>query len=132
LPALEQVPCDGGFALRKGVAAVQAERQQTERQPLADQLDHFHTLCAGSQGVRRLEQPVRKALAEAETAQAQVERGSRQGQSLRGISQRARLAWRATRAMDAWQERAVKMVMLERSFPLEPFPNKGIEGGMRA
>src|SRR5262249_17288356 len=50
-PALEQVTRDGGSALANGVATVQQERHAQEQPALADQLDHFHTLRGGSQGV---------------------------------------------------------------------------------
>jgi hypothetical protein len=106
LPALEQVTRDGGTGLRNGLATVNQERRQRAKLPVADQLDHFHTLRGGSQGVARLERPVREALAEADAIQAEVKRKGRRGQSVNGISQRADGAWaRAGKAMDAWEER---------------------------
>ncbi len=106
LPALTQVTRDGGTGLGNGLATVNDERRQRAKMPVADQLDHFHTLRGGSQGVARLEKPVREALAEADTIQAEVKRKGRRGQSVNGISQKADGAWaRASKAMDAWQER---------------------------
>ena len=106
LPALEQVTRDGGGGLRNGVAAVNQEHQQQGHQPVADQLDHFHTLRGGSQGVAKQERATRQALAEAEALQDEVESKSWRGKSVNGISQRAGGAWaRASKAMDTWQER---------------------------
>jgi hypothetical protein len=106
LPALEQVTRDGGTGLRKGLAAVNQEHQQQGQQRVADQLDHFHTLRGGSQGVAKLERATRRAVAEAEALQGEVESKSWRGESVNGISQRAGGAWaRASKAMDAWQER---------------------------
>jgi hypothetical protein len=106
LPALEQVTRDGGTALANGVATVQHERQQQAQAALADQLDHFHTLRGGSQGVRKAENRVRSALVEADDAQAALERRRRRGQSENGFRPKARDRWaKASQAMDSWQER---------------------------
>src|ERR1700758_4068821 len=48
LPNLEQLARDGGTALAKGVALVNAERQEQGRTLLVDQGDHFHALCGAS------------------------------------------------------------------------------------
>jgi hypothetical protein len=106
LPALEQVTRDGGSALAKGVATVNQERQQQGQAAVADQLDHFHTLQGGSQGVRKLEGRLRSALAEADACQAALERQRRHGQSENGYRHKARDRWaKADRAWDAWQQR---------------------------
>jgi hypothetical protein len=106
LPALEQVTRDGGKALAQGVATVDDERRQEGKQLLADQLDHFHTLRGGSQGVRKLEGRLRSALAEADDCQAALDRRRRHGQSENGFRHKARDRWaKAEKAMDAWQER---------------------------
>lgn len=106
LPALEQVTRDGGTALGKGLATVNQERQQHGQPALADQLDHFHTLRGGSQGLRKLESRLRSALAEADTCQAALDRQRRHGHSENGFRHKARDRWaKASQAMDAWQER---------------------------
>jgi hypothetical protein len=106
LPALEQVTRDGGTALGKGMATVNQERQQQGQPALADQLDHFHTLRGGSQGLRKLEGRLRRALAEADDCQAALDRQRRHGQSENGFRHKARDRWsKASRAMDTWQER---------------------------
>jgi len=73
---------------------------------VADQLDHFHTLRGGSQGIRKLEGRVREALVEADNAQTELTRQRRRGHSENGFSHRARDRWaKASKAMDDWQER---------------------------
>lgn len=106
LPALEQVTRDGGSALAKGVALVNEQRQEQSQAAVADQLDHFHTLRGGSQGVRKLEGRVRGALAEADRCQAALDRQRRHGKSENGYRHKTRDRWaKADRAWDAWQQR---------------------------
>jgi hypothetical protein len=107
LPALEQMTRDGGSALAKGVATVNQERQERGQTAVADQLDHFHTLQGGSQGVRKQEGRLRSALVEAEECQAALDRQRRHGKSENGYRHKARDRWaKADKAYDAWQERA--------------------------
>jgi hypothetical protein len=106
LPALEQMTRDGGSALAKGVATVNQERQERGQTAVADQLDHFHTLQGGSQGVRKQEGRLRSALVEAEECQAALDRQRRHGKSENGYRHKARDRWaKADKAYDAWQER---------------------------
>src|SRR5207248_6279180 len=106
LPALEQVTRDGGTSLANGVGTVQEERHAQGQAALADQLDHFHTLRGGSQGVRKAENRVRSALGEADDCQAALDRRRRHGQSENGFRHKARDRWvKASQAMDTWQER---------------------------
>jgi hypothetical protein len=106
LPALEQVTRDGGKALANGVAAVNEQRRQQGQATLADQLDHFHSLQGGSQGLRKLESRLRSALAEADDCQAALDRQRRRGKSENGYRHKARDRWaKAEQAWDAWQER---------------------------
>jgi len=103
LPNLEQLTRDGGTALAKGVALVNGERQEQGQPPLWDQGDHYHALRGGGSGLWHAEVRAGKALAEAETAQVQLEECRRQGQDARGASQRARTEWqRAEAAFDQW------------------------------
>jgi hypothetical protein len=105
LPALEQVTRDGGSALAKGVAVVNQERQEHDQVAVADQLDHFHTLRGGSQGLRKAENRVRSALAEADDCQAALDRQRRRGHSENGYRHKARDRWKkAEQAMAVWQE----------------------------
>jgi hypothetical protein len=106
LPHLTQVMRDGGKGLAKGVALVNAERQQEGRPLVVDQGDHFHALRGGSVGLRKAELRARQALAKAEAAQQDIEESRRQGHKLTGPSVRAHHAWRqAEHAMDRWAER---------------------------
>jgi hypothetical protein len=108
LPALEQVTRDGGLSLSKGVATVNQQRQEQGQPAVADQLDHFHTLRGGSQGLRKLEGRVRSALAEADDCQAALDRQRRHGRSENGFRHKARDRWsKATQALDIWEERDV-------------------------
>jgi hypothetical protein len=105
LPNLEQLARDGGSGLAKGVALVNAQRQEQGQAPLVDQGDHFHALRNGGVGLRRAQQRASKALAAAESAQHALEECARQGRAQTGPVARARLAWKkAEQAMDAWQE----------------------------
>jgi hypothetical protein len=103
LPNLEQVARDGGTGLAKGVALVNAQRQEQGQEPLVDQGDHFHALWKGGVGLRRAEKRASTALAEAEEAQKALDECARQGQKQTGPAVRASHAWRkAEQAMDAW------------------------------
>ena len=103
LPNLEQVARDGGTGLAKGVALVNAQRQEQGQKPLVDQGDHFHALWQGGVGLRRAEKRAGAALAEAEKAQKALEECARQGRKQTGPAVRASHAWRkAEKAMNAW------------------------------
>jgi hypothetical protein len=109
LPNLEQVARDGGSGLAKGVALVNAQRQEAaakqgqEPTPIVDQGDHFHALRPGGVGLRRFEKRASAALAKAEDAQKALEACAREGKKQTGPAVRASHAWRqAEEAMDAW------------------------------
>jgi len=105
LPNLEQLARDGGKALAKGVALVNAERAQHGQETMVDQGDHFHALWTGGVGLRRAERRAQQALAAAEAADQALAECARQGQKQTGATARARRAWqRAEQAMDAWQQ----------------------------
>jgi hypothetical protein len=119
LPVLEQVTRDGGKSLANGVAAVNAERHEQGRSAVADQLDHFHTLRGGSQGLRKAENCLRSALAEADDCQAALERRRRRGQSENGFRHKARDRWtKAEQAWDAWQQRGAVWQKTKAALPL--------------
>jgi hypothetical protein len=104
-PNLEQVGRDGGKALAKGVALVNAERQAQGKPLVVDKGDHFHALRGGSVGLRKDEKQAGKALAQAETAQKELEKCQRQGTSEHIATIHALAAWRrAEKAMDTWCE----------------------------
>lgn len=104
LPNLEQMARDGGTGLAKGIALLNAKRQEQGQKPVVDQGDHFHALWKGGVGLRRAEKRARTALAEAEEAQKALGECARQGQKQTGPAVRASHAWRkAEKAMNAWQ-----------------------------
>jgi hypothetical protein len=104
LPALEPLTRDAGSGLHKGVALLNAQRQAQGRPPVADQLDHWHSLRGGAGWVGRLEQQARRAFAAAEAVEATEARNAWRGQKRSGSPQRCDAAWRqAEWAMDAWQ-----------------------------
>lgn len=104
LPHLEQVACDGGSGLAKGIALANAQRHEQGQEPIVGQGDHFHALWQGGVGLRKAEARAAKALAEAETAQKACDECARHGQSQMKAAARARPAWhKAERAMDEWQ-----------------------------
>jgi hypothetical protein len=106
LPNLEQVTRDGGRGLEKGVALVNATREEKNEPLVVDQGDHFHALWKGRVGLRKAELLAAKALAEAEAAQKEVSKCNWQGKKLTVPAIRASHAWKkAEKAMDTWQER---------------------------
>jgi hypothetical protein len=106
LPKLEQVARDGGKGLAKGVALVNAERQERGQSLLVDKGDHFHALRGGGVGLRKVQVQATKTLAEAEKAEQELEDCQRQGERSQGASKHAGTAWRkAEKAMDLWCER---------------------------
>jgi hypothetical protein len=105
LPALEQLTRDAGTGLHKGVALLNAERQARGLPAVADQLDHWHSLRGGGAWLGRLEEQARRALADAEAAEATEARNAWRGHKRSGAPKRLGAAWaRAERAMDAWQQ----------------------------
>jgi hypothetical protein len=106
LTGVQQVTRDAGLALRHGMSLHNAARKQQGLAPVADQLDHFHSLRELGLGVRRSEMRVRKALASAEKADQKKEKLLQQGKNVAGATRRSQLAWRkAEQAMSAWEER---------------------------
>jgi hypothetical protein len=107
LPKLEQVARDGGKGLEKGIAVVNAERDQRGQPRVVDQGDHFHALRGAGVGLRKVQRQAAKALAEAEQAQQELEERQRQGEpGTQGAGKHAATAWRkAEQAMDRWCHR---------------------------
>jgi hypothetical protein len=107
LPNLEQVARDGGAALAKGVALVNAERREQDRALVVDQGDHFHALRGASVGFRKAQRQAASALDEAEKAEKELEECKKQGQHANAASGHARTAWRkAEEALDDWSDLA--------------------------
>jgi hypothetical protein len=105
LANLEQVARDGGSGLAKGVALVNAERQEQGQALVVDQGDHFHALRGAGVGLRKAQRQAATALDEAEKAQKKLAECIKQGQHANAASGQARTAWRlAEEAMDDWIE----------------------------
>ena len=93
LPNLEQLARDGGKALQKGVALVNASRQEQGQAPVVDQGDHFHALRGAGIGLARLERQAANTLAKAEQAQHELEECKKGGVPATGAGRRASVAW---------------------------------------
>jgi hypothetical protein len=112
-PALAQVSRDAGTGMAKGLATVNAERQRVGQRPIADQLDHFHTLREGGRALRITQARAQRALTKAEEVQKEVDHLQRQGQSVAGHATHLATCWRrAEQCLDDWsrKERAWQRV----------------------
>jgi len=106
LPQLQQVTRDAGVGLSKGVADLNQRRAAQGLTPVADQLDHFHTLREGGRVVAQAQRQASAALKAADKAEAEQARRQRHGQSTQGTHNRVRFCWvKADQAMAAWQAR---------------------------
>jgi hypothetical protein len=103
LPHLEQLTRDGGTGLRKGLALVNAQRQQQSRPAIADQEDHFHALREGRRALRRMQGRVSRLIDKAEDAERRQRQKVRRCGSRQGVAAAVARAWReAEEALDAW------------------------------
>jgi hypothetical protein len=119
LPNLEQLTRDGGSGLAKGVALLNAARQQQDRPLVVDQGDHFHALRGGSVGLRKAQAQASQALAAAEAAEKELATARRQGQKETGPAARVRAAWRqAEAAMDRWCQQEQAWQTTKEALPL--------------
>ena len=118
LPALRQATQDGGAGLAKGLATVNAERQQAGQPALAVQDDHFHVLRAGNRALRKMQQAAAGHLEQADKAQrkaAAKERRTGDGRVRGAVGK----AWRrAERVWDAWSAAAVAWAEVEAALAL--------------
>jgi hypothetical protein len=118
LPALRQTTQDGGSGLAKGLATVNAERQQADQPALAVQDDHFHVLRAGNRALRKMQQAASQHLDKADKAQrkaAAKERRSGDGRVRGAVGK----AWRrAERVWDAWSAAALAWAEVEAALAL--------------
>jgi hypothetical protein len=106
LPKLQQVTRDAGLGLSKGVADWNQQRAEQGLTPVADQLDHFHTLREGGRVVGQARRQACGALRVVDQAETEQSRRQRHGQTTQGTHTRVRTCWaQAHRAMDAWQAR---------------------------
>jgi hypothetical protein len=102
----EQLTRDAGSGLSQGLADGHAQRAEQHLQPVADHLDHWHTLREGGRVVSRARRRASAALTAVDQAEAEQARRQRHGQTTQGTHRRVRAAWvKANQAMDAWQAR---------------------------
>jgi hypothetical protein len=102
LPHLRQATQDGGTGLAKGLALVNAERQQAGQNPVVAQDDHFHVLREGSRALRQMQGKVARRLEEAEKADRKAAKKEQRTGDGRGRGAAAKAWRRAERAYDAW------------------------------
>jgi hypothetical protein len=120
LTVAEQVTADGGLGLRKGVALVNAERQQAGAQPLHDQRDHFHIVHRARRARRGARYQATQALQRAEKVQAAYDHAGRTGVPRSPMQGRLlNQAWaKAERAMDQWTAQEAADRRLQAALPL--------------
>jgi hypothetical protein len=120
LTVAEQVTADGGSGWRKGVALVNAERQQAQQTPLFDQRDHFHIVQRARRGRRSVRYQARLALQRAEKAQAAYDRAGQQGVPRSPMQGRLlNQAWaKAEVAFDRWTAQEAADNRLRSALPL--------------
>jgi hypothetical protein len=68
MPNLEHLVRDGGKGLKSGLARVNEQRRQQQKEAITDQLDHFHTLREGSRALRKTQAKAERAWTAAEEA----------------------------------------------------------------
>jgi len=86
LPALEHLTRDGALGISNGVARVNQERAAEKKEPVGEQLDHFHTLREGGRALRQSQGKAEKAWSKAEEADKKVAKQARQGRDRRGYA----------------------------------------------
>lgn len=120
LTVAEQMTADGGSGLRKGVALVNAERQQAGKPPLHDQRDHFHIVHRARRARRGARYRAVQAFQHAEKAQAAYDRAGRTGRPRNPMQGRLlNQAWvKAEQAMDQWTAQEAADCRLQSALPL--------------
>jgi hypothetical protein len=102
LPNLRQATQDGGTGLAKGLALVNAERQQAGRPAVCAQDDHFHVLREGTRALRKMQGTVSRLMEQADQAERKARRKERRTGDGRVRGAVAKAWRRAERALDAW------------------------------
>jgi hypothetical protein len=91
--ALQYVVADAGRPLQAGIARVQAERRQDNRDPLASSLDVFHTKYEACQALTIDWNQVERDCKTFDQAEAQVRKDQRHGINAQPAALRASRAW---------------------------------------
>jgi hypothetical protein len=120
LTVAQQVTMDGGQGMRKGLALVNAERQQAGAAPLYDQRDHFHIVYRARRALRATRQRAIQSLQRAEKLQAKYDQDAKQG--VRRSPMQGRLlhrAWnKAEQDVDQWSAQEKADRGLQAALPL--------------
>lgn len=98
-PALEQVTRDAGTGLGKGVTLLNEKRVGKELTPVADQLDHFHTVREGNRGQRKGALRLHHAFTQVEKAQQDHDRDRQQGKHVPGQGAKVSFQWKRAEAV---------------------------------
>jgi hypothetical protein len=102
LPNLCQATQDGGTGLAKGLALVNAERQQAGQPAVVAQDDHFHVLREGTRALRKMQGAVARRMEQASKADRKAATKERRTGDGRGKGAAAKAWRRAQQALDAW------------------------------
>jgi hypothetical protein len=104
LPVAEQVTCDRGQGLRKGLDLVNVQRSLVGQDAIADQSDHFHPIRRGQQAMQQVRCQAERVLQQAERLQKVYDEDGRQGRRRSPMQGRAlNKAWSAAeQAFDRW------------------------------
>ena len=102
LPNLCQATQDGGTGLAKGLAIVNAERQQAGQPAVVAQDDHFHVLREGTRALRKMQGAVARRMEQACQADRKAATKERRTGDGRGKGAAAKGWRRAEQAMDVW------------------------------
>jgi hypothetical protein len=124
LPNLEHLVRDGALGIQNGLARVNAQRQEQHSRPIADQLDHFHTLREGRRALRKSQARAERAWSTAEEADKKQRRQRRRMKAETGYATQAVLAWRrAEQAFHQWE--SDEAVLEQVRLALQPFTPEG-------
>jgi hypothetical protein len=124
LPNLEHLVRDGAKGIENGTARVNAKRQECQQGPIAEQLDHFHTLREGRRALRKTQTRAERAWSAAEEADKKQERQRRRFKKETGYATQAVLAWRrAEQAFHQWE--SDEAVLEQIRLALGPFTPEG-------
>jgi hypothetical protein len=124
LTNLEHLVRDAAMGIQNGLASVNAKRQEDQKKPISDQLDHFHTLREGRRALRKTQAQAERAWTAAEAADKKQNRQRRKFKSEQGYATVAVLAWRkAEQAFHQWE--SDEEVFEQIRVALQPFSPEG-------
>lgn len=121
-PNQEHLVRDAAMGIENGLARVNAKRQQDQKKPISDQLDHFHTLREGRRALRKTQAKAERAWTAAEVADKKQRQQRRRMKAETGYATQAVLAWRkAEQAFHQWESDETVFEQIRVAFgPLTP------------